>query len=297
MAVMKLRILHRIGVLLLLHAVWSIEANAQTSVNEKRPAAPDGVIGIDVLNGTVDVKGWANEELQITGTVTPSDAQLKISGDPRNLRVSLTPQRDARVTSNLEIRVPAGCTVRIKGVKTNIRASGVTGTVAAESVEGDIAVSDTSTVELQAVKGKIDLSGSSRRARLQSVNGGVSVKGGAGEISVSSVDGPIVVSGDAFEHVRLNTVSGQAEFEGKLGATATLSAESVSGTVKLALAGATGADIAVTTMGGKIENGLAGTNSADVSHGPRRSLAFSTGGGGAKVSIQTLSGAVILSRR
>jgi DUF4097 and DUF4098 domain-containing protein YvlB len=294
---MKPTTMMRVGVLLLLPAVWSTGANAQTKVNEKRPAAADGVIGIDVLSGSVDVKGWANKELQVTGSVTPADAQLKISGDPRNLQVTLVPEQGKQVSANLEVYVPAGCTVRIKGVKTSIRASGVTGTVEAESVEGDIVASDTAAVELQTVTGKIDLSGSGRSGRVHAVNGSISVKGGAGEINASSVGGPIVVSGDKFSHVRLSTVDGQAEFEGQLGAAATLSAQSVSGTIKLTLAGATGADVAVTTMSGKVENGLGDAGASHSSHGPRQALAFSTGGGGAKVSVQTLSGTIVLSKR
>ena len=286
----------RVGALLLLPMAWSLNANAQTSVNEKRPAAPDGVIGIDVPNGTVDVKGWANQELQVTGKVAQADT-LKISGDPRNLQVSLAAQAGAEVRADLEIHVPAGCTVRIKGIKTSIRASGVAGTVAAESVEGDIVVSDTATVELQTVSGKIDLGGSVRSARVHAVDGGISVKNGAGEISAQSVGGRIVVSGDKFSHVRLATVNGQAEFEGNLSADAALSAESVSGTIKITLANATGADVAVRTMSGKVENGLVGANASELSQGPQRLLAFSTGGGGAKVSVQTLSGTIVLSRR
>jgi DUF4097 and DUF4098 domain-containing protein YvlB len=294
---MKPRTMVRIGALLLLSAVGSLSARAQTAVNEKRPAAADGVIGIDVLSGAVDVKGWANKELQVTGSVTPADAQLKITGDPRNLQVTLVPEQDRKVSANLQIQVPAGCTVRIKGVTTAIHASAMTGTVAAESVEGDITVSDVAAVELQTVKGKVDLSGSSKRARVQAVGGAVTVKGGAGEINASSVGGALVISGDGFDQVRLSTVSGQAEFDGKLVSSATLSAQSVSGTVKLVLGSGTGADVAVNTMSGKIENGLGGTNNSEVSQGPKRVVAFSTGGGGAKIAIQTLSGSVVLTKR
>ena len=294
---MKPTTMMRVGVLLLLPAVWSTGVNAQTKVNEKRPAAADGVIGIDVLSGSVDVKGWANKELQVTGTVTPADAQLKISGDPRNLQVTLVPEQGKQVNANLEVYVPAGCTVRIKGVKTSIHASGVTGTVEAESVEGDIVASNTAAVELQTVTGKIDLSGSGPNGRVHAVNGSISVKGGVGEINASSVDGPIVVSGDKFSRVRLSTVNGQAEFEGQLGAAATLSAQSVSGTIKITLTGSTGADITANSMGGKIEYELPDVTVSHSSRGPRQALAFSTGGGGAKVSVQTLSGAIVLSRR
>jgi len=55
-----------------------------------------------------------------------------------------------------------------------------------------------------------------------------------------------------------------------------------------------GADITVTTMSGRIENGLGPDRPSRPAHGPGQRLSFSTGGGGAKVSIQTLSGSVIL---
>ena len=287
----------RVGVWLLLPAIWSINASAQTSVNEKRAAAADGAIAIDIPSGTLDIKGWANQELQVTGTVTPPEAKLLVSGDARNLQVALTPQQNTLVSAHLEIHVPAGCTLRVKGVKTGIHASGVTGTVAAESAEGDIIVSDTATVELQTVTGKIELSGSGQRASVHAVNGSISVKSGTGDISASSVGGPIVVSGDKFSHVRLSTVTGSAEFDGKLGATASLSAESVSGTVKVVLPSGTGADVALSTMSGKIEGQLDNADKLERSLGPKQRVAFSIGGGGAKVAVQTLSGAIVLVKR
>jgi len=287
----------RVGVWLLLPAIWSINASAQTSVNEKRAAAADGAIAIDIPSGTLDIKGWANQELQVMGTVTPPEAKVLISGDARNLQITLTPQQNTLVSAHLEIHVPAGCTLRVKGVKTGIHASGVTGTVAAESAEGDIIVSDTATVELQTVTGKIELSGSGQRASVHAVNGSISVKSGTGDISASSVGGPIVVSGDKFSHVRLSTVTGSAEFDGKLGATASLSAESVSGTVKVVLPSGTGADVALSTMSGKIEGQLDNADKLERSLGPKQRVAFSIGGGGAKVAVQTLSGAIVLVKR
>jgi len=278
----------RVGVWLLLPAIWSINASAQTSVNEKRAAAADGAIAIDIPSGTLDIKGWANQELQVMGTVTPPEAKVLISGDARNLQITLTPQQNTLVSAHLEIHVPAGCTLRVKGVKTGIHASGVTGTVAAESAEGDIIVT---------VTGKIELSGSGQRASVHAVNGSISVKSGTGDISASSVGGPIVVSGDKFSHVRLSTVTGSAEFDGKLGATASLSAESVSGTVKVVLPSGTGADVALSTMSGKIEGQLDNADKLERSLGPKQRVAFSIGGGGAKVAVQTLSGAIVLVKR
>jgi DUF4097 and DUF4098 domain-containing protein YvlB len=176
-------------------------------------------------------------------------------------------------------------------------ASGVTGTLAVESVEGDIVVSDTATVELKTVTGRITLNGPGRNAKLHAVNGAITVKDGTGEIGASSVGGPIVVSGDKFSHVRLSTVNGSTEFDGKLGATASLSAESVSGTIKVMLPSGTGADVALSTMSGKIESQLDNADTLERTHGPKQRVAFSTGGGGAKIAIQTLSGTIVLAKR
>jgi DUF4097 and DUF4098 domain-containing protein YvlB len=288
------RTMLRACVLLFFPFVWSWDADAQTTVNEKRPAAADGVVLIEVPRGTVDVKGSTANEVQVTGTVSPTGAQVKLSGDPRSVRVSVERETGIKAEAKLDVRVPAASTVRIQGAMTSIHVAGVTGRVAAECVGGDVVVSGAGEVELQNVNGNIELTGTARRAKVQTVNGAVSVKGGKGEISASSVNGAVSVSEGDFEHVRISTVGGSAEFEGKLSAQASLNAESVSGVIKLTLAKTAGADVTVTTMSGRIENGLGPDKPSRPSHGPGQRLSFSTGAGGAKVSIETLSGSVIL---
>jgi DUF4097 and DUF4098 domain-containing protein YvlB len=282
----------QVGILLFFPFVWSFDADAQTTVNETRPAAADGVVMIEVPSGTVDVKGSTANEVRVTGTLNPAGAQVRLSGDPRSVRVSV--DREKGSEARLEIHVPMASTVRIQGTMTSSHVSGVTGTVTADSVGGAIVVSDAREVDLQNVNGAIDLSGPVGRTKVQSVNGAVRVKGAAGDLTASSVNGSVAVSGGEFDHVHMSTVAGHSEFDGKLGAHASLHAESVSGAIKLTLSQAAGADITVTTMSGRIENGLGPDRPSRPAHGPGQRLSFSTGGGGAKVSIETLSGSVIL---
>jgi hypothetical protein len=71
----------------------------------------------------------------------------------------------------------------------------------------------------------------------------------------------------------------------------------VSGAVELALAGATGADFTVSTFSGDIRNELGPPARATSRYTTEKELTFSTGGGGATVTIETLSGTVTLRRR
>ena len=50
-------------------------------------------------------------------------------------------------------------------------------------------------------------------------------------------------------------------------------------------------------MSGKIEGQLDNADKLERSLGPKQRVAFSIGGGGAKVAVQTLSGAIVLVKR
>ncbi len=50
-------------------------------------------------------------------------------------------------------------------------------------------------------------------------------------------------------------------------------------------------------MSGKIESQIDNADTLERTLGPKQRIAFSTGGGGAKIAIQTLSGTIILAKR
>ena len=126
----------------ILMAVLAVPAwlAAQTPVDERRPAAADGVVEIENMAGSVKVIGWDEAAVQVTGTLA-AGAEL----DVRELRASAPRSRSRSTTatrwrpaSDLEVHVPAGSHVEIDGVRLDVEVSGVTGSVEVETVDGGI---------------------------------------------------------------------------------------------------------------------------------------------------------------
>ena len=127
----------------------------------------------------------------------------------------------------------------------------------------------------------------------------MSVKGASGEIEASTVNGSLLVDGGTFSHGHLETVNGKVRFEGELAKGAVLDAESVSGEVALWLPGTAAADFTLSTFSGTIDNDLgpALDRESGRDNPSEKELSFTTGAGGATVTIHTLSGAIAIRKR
>jgi DUF4097 and DUF4098 domain-containing protein YvlB len=165
-------------------------------------------------------------------------------------------------------------------------------------VNGGITVSGAAKdVDVQSVNGAVEVTGSGGRVHAESVNGRVSVKDASGEVDASTVNGVLAVIGGTFERARLETVSGELRFEGSLAKNATLDAETVSGGVDMALPPGISADFSITTFSGNVDNELGPPAQKSSKWTPEKELSFSTGSGGAKVNVQTLSGSIRLRKK
>jgi len=272
---------------------------AQSKVDERRPAAPDGIVQIENTDGSTRVIGWDKGEVQVTGTLGRRAQGVEITSDSRRTRISVEVEGAPHgVKNDLEIRVPAGSRLTIESFSADITVADVTGTVEAESVNGSITVSGGArTIGVQTVNGSVLIKGPATRINAESVNGSVTIREASGEIEASTVNGELAVAGASFDRARLETVSGSLRFEGALGGRATLEVETVSGGVELILPAAVSADFSVSTFSGEIENELGPPARKSSRYTPEKELSFSTGSGGADVSVQTLSGNIALRKR
>jgi DUF4097 and DUF4098 domain-containing protein YvlB len=174
----------------------------------------------------------------------------------------------------------------------------VSGTVSAETVNGSITVSGQAReISAESVNGAVQVSGASTHTKAESVNGSVVVRGASGDLDASTVNGRLEVSGGAFARAHLETVSGSLSFEGALASGASLQAETVSGSVTIALPADVAADFSIATFSGGVENGFGPTAKRVSQYTSEKELEFSTGGGGASVSVHTLSGGVTLRKK
>ncbi len=272
---------------------------AQTPVDKKRPAAPDGVVSIENLMGSIKVTGWERAEVEVKGTLGPG-VELELGGTEKQTKVEVEPPQGhpMGVASEIEVSVPAASAVRIEGFQATITVAGVTGTVKAETVNGSITHNGASKeVTLQSVNGAVETTKASGRVHAETVNGTVTVRDASGELEASAVNGKLQVAGGSFARAHLESVGGGVRFDGSIGAKGTLSVETVSGAVDLFLPPAFGADFTVSSFSGEITNELGPAAEKKSDFAPGKELSFTSGAGGAHVSVQTLSGAIRIHKR
>jgi DUF4097 and DUF4098 domain-containing protein YvlB len=255
-------------------------AVAQTTMDQRRPAASDGLVEIENSAGSIRVIGWNRAEVAVSGTLGRRASGLGFSGDPHRTRIEVQAEGNPHaVHADLEVHVPAGSRLEIGSFAASITITDVTGAVKAETVNGSISMTGGSKeVNLQTVNGSVEVTSPANRVHAESVNGAVTVRDASGEVDASTVNGRLVVVGGIFQRARLD-------------------AETVSGSVEVVLPAGVSADFSVSTFSGDIENELGPAAHKSSRYTSEKSLSFSTGAGGAKVSVQTLSGAIRLRKR
>lgn len=284
---------------LLFTALLAAPLGADTTVDQRRPASPDGLVDIENMAGSIRVTGWDKPEIAITGKLGRHASGLEFSGGPNRTRIEVEAEGNPHgVHSDLDIKVPAGSRLRIDGFEATITITGVTGTVKAETVNGAISLTGgAKDVDLQAVNGAVEVTKATGRIKAESVNGAVTVRDSSGELEASTVNGPLVVTGGGWDRVRIETVSGSLRFDGGLTKHSTVDAETVSGSVEFVLAADLGADFQLSTFSGDIDNELGPAPTRQSKWTTEKELSFSLAGGGAKITVQTLSGNLRLRKR
>lgn len=284
---------------ILFFALLASPAAAQSTIDQHRSAAPDGTVDIENMAGSIRVTGWDKNEIAVTGRLGRQASGLQFSGGSSHTRIEVETEGNPQgVHSDLDIKVPAGSQLKIDGFQATITITGVTGTVHAETVNGSINLSGgVKDVDLQAVNGGVEVAKASGRIKAESVNGPVTIRDSSGELEASTVNGTLEVRGGSWTKVRVETVSGGLRFGGSLAKRATLEAETVSGSVELVFPADIGADFSVSSFSGSIENDLGPAAPRSHKWTSEKELSFSTGGGGAKVNVQTLSGSIHLRKQ
>jgi hypothetical protein len=270
---------------------------AQTTVDQRRPAAPDGIVEIENPAGSVKVVGWDKAEVWVKGTLAPG-AELDLEGSDNRTEIEIEVESHPGPPSDIEVHVPAGSQVEVEGFNADIEVSGVTGTVEAETLNGGITQSGAAKeVSLASVNGTVEVTGARGLIEVEVVNGTVTIRDSSGQLDASTVNGELAVSGGPFAEAALESVAGDVKFQADLGAQGRLDVETVSGDAEIVVAADIQAEFSISTFSGEIGNELGvGTVQQD-EYDPEKELSFSTGSGGARITVETLSGNVNIRKR
>jgi DUF4097 and DUF4098 domain-containing protein YvlB len=236
--------------------------------------------------------------VQVRGTVGEG-GELSFEGGGKRTHIEIEADHNPMgIKSDLEVFVPTGSAVDIEGYQATISVTGVVGSVTAETVNGSITqLGAAKHVELQSVNGDIDTSKGSGRIKAEAVNGSVMVRECSGDLEASTVHGKLHVVGGSYERAEIESVAGPVRFDAALASRATLSIETVSGAVELLLPAAVSAEFQVSSFSGRITNELGPAAEKPSKWTPQTELGFTTGSGGARITIETLSGAIGIRKR
>jgi DUF4097 and DUF4098 domain-containing protein YvlB len=156
-----------------------------------------------------------------------------------------------------------------------------------------------STLEAAVVAGQIDVRDFNGVVEAEAVSGDVNIQCGCERIDAASVSGSVTVRSSApVTRGEFESVSGDVIVEMPLAKGGNLDVESVSGRVRLAIAGEINARVGVETgPGGDIDNGFSEQRADRERYSGSESLELRLGDGSGSIDISVVSGTVTLEKK
>lgn len=270
------------------------DARAGEMSEQRKPASANGTVSIENPGGSTRVIGWDRNEILVRGKLGAGaeGVEFSVSGATASIEVEAA-FNPMGAKADLEISVPSGSALSIESFQGAITVTDVKGTISAETVNGSIEVAGGAReVDLHAVNGQIHVGPGVPRIKAEAVNGGVFIREAASDVEASTVNGTLSVTGKRLERVDLETVAGALHLEAALSKTATVRISSVSGAVDVTLPASTGVVLSASTFSGSIDNALSEDKAEKGRWNPTRRLEATVGAGGARVTVETLSGSI-----
>jgi Putative adhesin len=286
-----------LGCALLFLVPWTF-AQAATTIDQHRPANPQGAVEISNVAGSVDVQVWDKAEVSVTGTIGKDVERVEVTGDDNrtSIRVILPSGHlwGSRSDSeaHLIVHLPANSSLSTSLVSADLKVSGIKGDAKLQTVSGNVTGDVGGDVRANVVSGDIKLSAmSAKMIEVKAISGNIVLTGGNAEAEVTTVSGDATVTLGTVTRARIKGISGTLKSNLALSPDAQFESETVSGDVRVDFASEPAADFDVQSFSGSVENCF-GPKPVDVHHGSGQRLTFKTGETHARVRISTKSGDV-----
>jgi len=296
------RTLTALAVLAALALVASAPAAAASrDVDQTVKAARDGRVSVENIAGSIRVEGWDKGEVQVTGTLGDDVEDLQIKDEGSRTRIKVVyPKKKHSINegADLVIKVPRGSSVEVECVSAPVSVDGVEGDLDLSSISGDVtAAGKCRSVEAETISGDLKVDCDAPKITVHSISGRVTAFGGKAAVEAQSVSGDIELEFDTFQELTVESVSGDADVEGALDPDGTFKFDLHGGDVSLTVPADVSADFRAETFSGDIVNDFGAKSDRTSKFTPGSSLEFETGGGGARVRINTFSGDVAIRKK
>ena len=278
-------------------------ADAAQSISKHATVAADVAVDVSNVEGRVDVTAWDRNEVELTANLESDDDKLEFEATERQVRIKVVRPDDRYDGSNdaiLTLKVPKGARLAAETVSANITVKGVLGDQRLDSVSGEIRTQAyDASVKLNTVSGDGTISGNGGKAAVsvESVSGMITASGIRGSYDGEVVSGDLTIDLAAGERLNAKSISGDVEARAELLPTARVEMETVSGEIKLTMKPPVNAEFDLESFSGSITSCF-GPKARDKNrYGPGSELSFTQGDGGARVSMNSLSGDITICDR
>jgi hypothetical protein len=279
-------------------AATAARAGEPRGINESRPADPAGSVEIVNVAGSVDVQGWDQPQLEVTGTIGDKVERVDVtsSGKHASVRVVLPSGSHwgGGGSADLTVHVPRGSALTVSLVSADLQVAELAGDGHLSTVSGNISGALDGDAHVNTVSGDVQLKApAARDLEVKTISGNVSLYGAGGNVQVSTVSGDAELSLGVLDRGRFETVSGDFGIGSTLAAGGQIDAESVSGDIMLSFAAAPDAAIDLQSFSGDIDNCF-GPKPVTAEYGPGSRLMFNSGNGAGRLHVDTKSGDISL---
>ena len=271
--------------------------SAQKKIERRIPLGMEGAFRVMNMVGSVVVHGWSKDTVLIRGTLAPGDQFFAGGGyTGAKMFIESANDRNPKPTS-LEIWVPARARLWVQTATAPIDVDGVDGGLDLYTVSATIEVTgNPRELNAEAIDGDIHVTGSPAWLRTKSASGAITFRGASSDAGFSTVSGAVRVEGGPFERAKVETVTGNVTFNGRVERSGTLDFDTHSGSVDIAVPDKTGASFSVVSIAGTITNNASRATPTAGRFGRGSELTTEIGDPGAKISVRTFKGPVTLRR-
>ena len=258
-----------------------------------------GIVDLTLISGDIVVRQGARPEVQIRASLERGRILSELSSSRVSLAVRSSRGRAGE--GRYELQVPIGTRVVARGTSADILVNGVQAAVEARSTSGDIVVDGaTDRITIESVSGDVTGRGLAGTVLANAVSGDVELDQVTGEISSSTVSGDITLSRVVSNDVRVETVSGEVQYDGSIEKTGRYEFHTHSGNVVFGIPDGTGASLSLETFNGEIESDFPMTiQPTSLTRDRRRNarrLDTTLGGGGGRIIAETFSGNITIEK-
>lgn len=265
--------------------LWIGEALASSAIDTEHAVAPDLEVSIEMICGSLSVRGADRKTVRITGSVDDPES-LDVSALPGQVSIEVEGGRMGRNCANLVVDVPRHASLTVETVSAPLSVVEVAGRLNLETTSGPITVTGTPTAaSCSSISGPVTVSGAvTGGVEVETVSGPIRVEGATGRIEAESVSGRIDLAAGGLVHtLDVETMSGAITVSAKLPPRGTWSAESHTGRLDLVIPADASAVVGWSTFSGTVS----------VCEGDSRKEGTATlGAGDARIDLETFTGAI-----